>query len=652
MSTICPKHRSGIVRRPPWGRSHARAPLAKRLVGLEPLESRCLLSAAAHTAATLDTFFGGYLSVSGIYRRLDEMAATYPTITEVVDYGDSYSKTVGGVVTPAGRTLMGYDLLAMKISNEAIPGPKPAFVLMAGIHAREIATPEIAVRFADWLTQNYGQDADATWLVDEHEIWIMPTTNPDGHWYVELGAQTPNGDEPWLWRKNGHAYEPGAWPPTAFDHYGVDLNRNFDFHWGTQGVEWDGRSQTYPGPEAASEPETLALQELLGSVFSDQRGPQDSDSASDTTSGIFVSLHQLGELVLWPWWDTESAAPNGAGLEAIGRKLASYNGYTAGSGASALYHASGTADDWTYGTLGVPSFTFEIGREFTPSYAAVDGTLWPANIGALIYAAKLARTPYATVLGPDANRVTVERVGAGFTVSATIDDTASGDQEVAAAEYYADTPPWHSGAVSHSLAAVDGSFGGQVEQVAASLSMDGLGPGRHMVYVRGRDADGHWGPFSAGRLETSAWQNTNNPFDVDGVDDAQALDAMVLINSINLHGTRLLPAPASGSGNPPPFLDVTGDGWLSAEDVLRVINHVNAKSALAVVRGESEMATAPTGRPAAAAVDLLMATWPAAAQQRAGMDSTVSWAKVRRPSDEGPDSISALAGEGMEWNLQ
>ena len=151
----------------------------------------------------------------------------------------------------------------MKITNEAIAGPKPVFVLMAGIHAREIATPEIALRLAEWLTQNYGRDADATWLVDQHEIWVLPTTNPDGHWYVELGTQVDNGDEPWLWRKNGHAYSSGAWPPTAFDHHGVDLNRNFDFHWGTQGVEWDPRSQTYPGPSAASEPETQAVQNLL-----------------------------------------------------------------------------------------------------------------------------------------------------------------------------------------------------------------------------------------------------------------------------------------------------------------------------------------------------------------------------------------------------
>ena len=82
-----------------------------------------------------DSFYGGYLSVNGIYRHLDEIAAAYPAITELRDYGDSYSKTVGGVVTPGGQTLAGYDLLALKITNQAIAGPKPVFVLMAGIHA-------------------------------------------------------------------------------------------------------------------------------------------------------------------------------------------------------------------------------------------------------------------------------------------------------------------------------------------------------------------------------------------------------------------------------------------------------------------------------------------------------------------------------------
>lgn len=649
------------VQRPHRDGRRVRARLGGHLAGPELLESRCLLSGAADIAPAFETFFGGYLTVSGIYGRLEEMAAAYPAMAEVIDYGDSYSKTVGGTVTPDGQELPGYDLLALKITNEAIDGPKPVFVLMAGIHAREIATPEIALRFADWLTRYYGRDADATWLVDQHEIWILPTTNPDGHWYVELGTQVDNGDEPWLWRKNGHAYSSGAWPPTVFDHYGVDLNRNFDFHWGTRGVQWEPRSQTYPGPSAASEPETQAVQNLLSSVFSDQREAGDAGAAGDAAGGVFVSLHQHGELVLWPWWDTTSPAPDGPGLEAIGRKFASYNGYTAGPGAGTLYDASGTADDWTYGRLQVPSFTFEMGQEFTPAYATVDSSLWPENFGALVYAAKIARTPYATVLGPDANLVALERDVANFTITATIDDTANGGQAVVVAEYYVDTPPWISGAVPHALAAADGGFDSQLEAVAAVASHEGLTPGRHLVYVRGQDAAGNWGPFSAGWLTLHPWQNPNNPWDVDGVDGAQAQDALLLINSINLLGVRFLPAP--GSGNPPPFFDVTGDEWLTPEDVLRVINYVNTKAAVVVLAGESETASAPAVRlttepstrrlvqPASVAVDVLMATLDAAAAQHTSTVAMVTEPRPEPPPEEWDDVFAAAGDAWLEWSL-
>jgi hypothetical protein len=418
----------------------------------------------------------------------------------LVDYGDSYAKTVGGVTTPDDQQLAGYDLLALKVTNRATAGPKPTFVLMAGVHSREIATPEIALRFADWLTQNYGQDGDATWLVDEQEVWILPTANPDGHWFVELGTRAPYNGSPWMWRKNGHLDGPMTWPPDAFSQDGVDLNRNFAFRWGTQGVDWNPSSQTYPGPSPASEPETQALQNLLSGVFPDQRGPLDSDPAPDTTTGMLISLHQHGELVVWPWWGTLTPTPNSTGLETIGRKLATFNGYTAGPGASTLYYASGTTDDWGYGTLGVPSYTFEVGQEFLPPYTAVDSTLWPENRGALLYAAKIARTPYLTALGPDVQTVTLDVTDGSLTVTAAIDDTANGGQAIAAAEVYVDTPPWRDGAVPSVLAAVDGSLDSLAENVAASLSLDGLGTGQYAVYVRGQDAGGHWGPLTAGLL--------------------------------------------------------------------------------------------------------------------------------------------------------
>ena len=165
---------------------------------------------------------------------------------------------------------------------------------------------------------------------------------------------------------------------------------------------------------------------------------------------------------------------------------------------------------------------------------------------------------------------------------------------------------------------------------------------------------------------SSAWQNTSNPFDVDGIGGAQALDALILINSINLHGPRFLPAPPADSGNPPPFLDVTGDEWITPEDVLQVVNHLNATASVAVMAGESELAPAlavrRTAAPAAglsaestvAAVDTLLATWAAVPQQQAGTGATVRRAKVEDHPTHSQTCfrLSPTNGRDGTWHLR
>src|SRR5260370_3174584 len=113
------------------------------------------------------------------------VAAHSPQIGQVVTYGQSYSETVGGVTTLGGDFLPGYDLEAVEITNQAIPGPKPVAFLNFGLHSREITAPEVGMRLIDYLTQNYGTDPDVTWMVNYQDIWIVPVANPDGHWYVE-----------------------------------------------------------------------------------------------------------------------------------------------------------------------------------------------------------------------------------------------------------------------------------------------------------------------------------------------------------------------------------------------------------------------------------------------------------------------------------
>ncbi len=115
-------------------------------------------------------FYTGYRTIDELYSDLSAITSAYPEITEIVDYGDAYCKSLGGIyTTPGGDTQKVYDLLAVKITNKNISGDKPVFFLMAGIHAREITTPEIAMRMIDWLTQGYETNADARWIVDYQE---------------------------------------------------------------------------------------------------------------------------------------------------------------------------------------------------------------------------------------------------------------------------------------------------------------------------------------------------------------------------------------------------------------------------------------------------------------------------------------------------
>ncbi|MHC4607284.1 MAG: M14 family zinc carboxypeptidase, partial [Planctomycetota bacterium] len=482
--------------------------------------------------APLATFYGGYRTLDTIYSDLQQVADDHPAITELVDYGDSYSKTAGGVTAPGGERIAGYDLLAMKITNPNVAGPKPGCFLMFGLHAREITTPELGMRMLDWLTQGYGTDPDATWIVDWHETWIIPVANPDGRWYVELGTQAPYSGPPFMWRKNGNPSNgAGAWPPLPGDHSGIDLNRNHGFMWGGPGTSGDPVSGVYRGPAPSSEAETQALENLILSLFPDQRGPGDLDAAPDDTTGILISTHSSGQWVIWPWcYTAAAAAPNDAGLADIGTKLATYNAYTPGQTSVVLYEAAGDTTDFTYGELGVPACTLEVGTEYMPVFTEVDATQWPANRPAYVYTAKIARTPYMLARGPDAGSISATVNGVDLDVAAGIDDRDNGAQDVAAAEFYVDIPPWAAGAQANAMSATDGSFSRQAEWVDATISAIGIGPGRHILFVRGRDSDGNWGPVSAAFFEIV---NASPTVDA-GVDDAVAHpDVAALDGTVN-----------------------------------------------------------------------------------------------------------------------
>jgi Zinc carboxypeptidase/Chitobiase/beta-hexosaminidase C-terminal domain len=156
-------------------------------------------------------------------------------------------------------------------------GEKVGVFLYCQQHAREWATPLTCLETAEQLLRNYAIHPQTRRLVDNLDIFILPSSNPDGSHYsmhnfnfqrrnmtnfcVVGGQETDNPNAPNFWepRINPGTNAPYTdTDPVARDEWGVDLNRN-----NTVGTIFDGyigashscTSDVYTGPAEASEPE-------------------------------------------------------------------------------------------------------------------------------------------------------------------------------------------------------------------------------------------------------------------------------------------------------------------------------------------------------------------------------------------------------------
>lgn len=210
---------------------------AERAAALQ--QSRARLAAPGERATIPG--FECYQDVEGSFAHIQTLVAEHPQLASLIDIGDSWNKENG---------LDGYDLWVLRLTNQSIEGPKPVLFVQSAMHAREYATAQLTLDFAQQLLTDYGNDADSTWILDHHDIQLLVQANPDGRKLAETGL---------LWRKNTNTNHcPEALP-------GVDLNRNYSAYWGFDnlGSSANPCAVTYRGPFAASEPETDAVEAYI-----------------------------------------------------------------------------------------------------------------------------------------------------------------------------------------------------------------------------------------------------------------------------------------------------------------------------------------------------------------------------------------------------
>lgn len=271
----------------------------------------------------------------------------YYTFAEIVSVVDQFRAQYPNLVSPKtslGQSVQGRDIWMFKVSdNPTVDENEPEVRIDSLHHAREPQGMQTTIFFVSWLLEEYGTDPLATYLLNEREIYVVPCVNPDGYEYNR--SQAPGGGG--LWRKNRRSVGGGD--------VGVDLNRNYPFQWGGPGASTDPGSETYRGPSAGSEPETMAMTQFI----------------AGRTFETALSVHTFSDVWLAPWGYVEQFPPDWTEIQEVGDAACEFNGYPHGPASIVLYVASGTTLDHDYGTNGTFAWTPEIG-------SSQDG-FWPAQ---------------------------------------------------------------------------------------------------------------------------------------------------------------------------------------------------------------------------------------------------------------------------------
>ncbi|MEO0083288.1 MAG: M14 family zinc carboxypeptidase [candidate division WOR-3 bacterium] len=292
---------------------------------------------------------GQYRSLDSVNLFLRNLTLTYPNLCVLDSLGLSYEN----------RQMYG-----VKISdNPSVSEPNEPGVFICGLHhAREWATIEVCLFFADSILRAYNSSPAIQDLVNNHEIWVFPVINPDGYYYDYPQRRS--------WRKNRQPF---------YGVIGTDLNRNYlgacDTNrygfWGalTSGAQssHNPSSETFMGGFGASSPEITNVVNFFR-------------THNINTSHSF---HSYSELVLWPWGFQAIPTPDNALYVRIGTTMANMiqslsGGYYTPEQSTSLYPVSSGADDWIYGwnrfVNGVPclAFTNEVGTSFYQPVSQLD----------------------------------------------------------------------------------------------------------------------------------------------------------------------------------------------------------------------------------------------------------------------------------------
>lgn len=180
-----------------------------------------------------------YPSFEQIKAKLNEFATRFPQITRLVSIG---------------KTVKGRELFVLKISdNPAVDEVEPEFKYISSMHGDEITGRELTIRLIDEMLPKYGTDPQITELINNTELFIMPSMNPDGselRQRANANGQDLNRNFPEAVRSEPN--NPAGRQPETQAIMAFQAGRNFslsaNFHGGAvvANYPWDARLERHP----------------------------------------------------------------------------------------------------------------------------------------------------------------------------------------------------------------------------------------------------------------------------------------------------------------------------------------------------------------------------------------------------------------------
>lgn len=225
-------------------------------------------------------------------------------IMDILDSVKSFYKSYKGEKGIIGKSLFNIPIYYFATRK----GDRPKIIVQYAIHAREYLTALLALKhIADFYERGYNG-----------KVYFIPLVNPDGVKIAEY--------ENVLYKANGR---------------GVDLNVNFDAHWGKgeQNKRVVGDSD-YIGEYPFSEPETRALRDFTLLVKPDAT----------------ISYHAKGEEIYWEFFQEGR-------LKEINFLLAQKVSAVTGYAIKSTPFSCGGYKDWCIDKLKIPSLTIEVGND-------------------------------------------------------------------------------------------------------------------------------------------------------------------------------------------------------------------------------------------------------------------------------------------------